>query len=169
MLLGGNEAPTVQTAFKLSPTVSIFLSICSEGSSFGRSTTRISDSFMPVWKRGASSDTSHSNTPLSARVTSRSVTEFWSEWPNFNAEDKKTDDDTLRLHLHMHERIGGFAYIYRYARDGKNTFRWRLFWDVAIKFLLLEIPSHRVQGRLRREKEKDSGSRKAWFAFRLLG
>lgn len=76
ILLGGKEAPTVQTAFKLSPTFKSFLSIFSSGCCFGRSMTRIVAAFIAVWKKGASSDTSHSKMPFRWRVTPRSVTWF---------------------------------------------------------------------------------------------
>lgn len=48
ILLGGNEAPTVHTAFRLSPTFNIFLSIFSCGCCFGRSMTRIEAALLAV-------------------------------------------------------------------------------------------------------------------------
>ena len=74
ILLGGREAPTVHSAVRFSPTLRIFLSIFSSGCVLGRSMTRIEAAFMAVWKKGASSDTSHSKTPFRCRVTPRRVT-----------------------------------------------------------------------------------------------
>lgn len=41
--------------------------------------TRIEAAFIAVWKKGASSETSHSKTPFRWRVTPRRVTWFWLE------------------------------------------------------------------------------------------
>lgn len=62
--------------------VIFFLSICMNGSSFGNSTTCKWAARISVWKRGASSDTSHWNFPVRPRLTPRNVT------------DVESDDDT---------------------------------------------------------------------------
>lgn len=75
----GKDFPTLHTALKLSLTPMTFLSICKIGPFFGNSTTCKYASRIPVWKVGASSDTSHLNVPDNSLVILRKVTEVESD------------------------------------------------------------------------------------------
>lgn len=109
---GGNDFPTSQKAFRCSPDVMRFWTICRTGSTLGSSTTCMCDWRIAVWKSGASSDTSHWNLPDSSRVTPRRVTDVASDVVSYIKEDTKNKWIILTLYLVWVKYFKTVIYLY---------------------------------------------------------